>query len=407
MSNKKLFLLIALTSAVTLSGCGKKDAETEQPAPSKEEAQTEEVSEPVEELAAITPSDYLVKDASKYVTLASLDGLAAEQSIYEVTDEMVQDRVEEERYMYSEEVDKDKAEEGDTVYADVSYSVQGSDDSESDESTYFIIGDEDYGAEFDAQLLGKSTGDEMSFSVSYDDDTWYEEWSGKTVDFTVKVTGVYQTIVPEYDDDFIAENTEYDSKEEYEESLREMMESEYSQESYTSTVEDLFQSVIDQSEFDGYPEELYTDCENEIISYYGQFLGTTDKDTIMDSLGITAEDLESEVLDSVNLRLVICAICEKENLEITEDEYVSQVTEDAETYGYISPVEYENVNSRESLVWTMYQDKVGEYLYDKADITPVQGSADDLYANDIFEIETEEETVGADEIYAAELETEE
>ena len=193
MSNKKLFLLIALTSAVTLSGCGKKDAETEQPAPSKEEAQTEEVSEPVEELAAITPSDYLVKDASKYVTLASLDGLAAEQSIYEVTDEMVQDRVEEERYMYSEEVDKDKAEEGDTVYADVSYSVQDSDDSESDESTYFIIGDEDYGAEFDAQLLGKSTGDEMSFSVSYDDDTWYEEWSGKTVDFTVKVTGVYQT----------------------------------------------------------------------------------------------------------------------------------------------------------------------------------------------------------------------
>ena len=309
--------------------------------------------------------------------------------------------------MYSEDVEAEKVSEVSTVYADITYSVEGSEDPESTESTYLTIGDEDYGAEFDAQLIGKTVGDELSFSISYDEDVWYEEWIDQTVNFKVTVTGIYDTVVPEYDEKFVTENTEYASKEEYEEALSATMEEEYAQEGYSEAIDSLFQSVMDNSTFNGYPEDLYTECENESISYYGQFLGTDDRDEILEALGLTTEDLEAEVLDSVNLRLTICAICEAQGLEVSEDDYISEVTESAATYGYLSPVEYEEVNGRENIVWSLYQNKVAEFLYDKAEITPVEASVDDLYGDEFIEVETEEETFGADEIYAAELETEE
>ncbi len=405
MHNKKIIFLLALTAAVTLSGCGsKKDTGSDAGSSDNETVVTEEATEAEAKLEPITPSDYLVKDVSDYITLASLDNLSATQNAYEITDEMVQERIDEERYMYSDEVEADKAVEGSVVYADVTSSVQGSEGSENTESTFFTIGEEDYGEEFDAQLIGSSAGDELNFSISYDEDAWFDEWIGNTVDFDVKVTAVYETVIPEYDDAFVTENTEYTSKEEYESALRETLEEEYSQEGYSETIDSLFNSVMEQSSFNGYPEELYTSCEEEALSYYGQFLGTDDRNEILEALGLTDEDLDAEVLDSVNLRLTVCAICEEKGLEVTEDDYISAVTEDAEEYGYLNPVEYEEANGRENLVWTMYQDMAAEFLYDNAEITPVKASVDDLYGEEIVEIESEEET---DEIYYAELETEE
>ena len=426
MFHKKLFLLLAVTTAVTLSGCGGKEEPAQEPSNSSapdstasdsaqtelsatKEAATEAMSEFSETLKPITPSDYLVADVSKYITLGSLDHLSATQMAYEVTDEMVQERVDEELAVYSEEKEVEKAAEGNTVYADVTSSIQGVEGSESTESTYFVIGDEDYGAEFDAKLIGCSAGDELEFSVDYEEDVWYEEWENQTVDFKVNVTAVNETIVPDYTEDFVTTNTEFASKAEFEEALREEIEDEYTQDSYSDTINSLFQTVIDQSTLNGYPQELYDACEADTLSYYAQFLGTDDRDEIQASLGLSEDDLEDDILNTVNLRLAVCAICEAQGLEITEEEYISEVTEEADMYGYLSPVEYEEASTREMLVWDLYQNKAAEYLYDHAEITPVEVTEDEFYdeLGEFDEFETESETLGADEFYAAEIETEE
>lgn len=388
MTNKKWIALLALSAAVMLSGCGgeKKAApETtaDTAAQTEEQAATEpaitDVSEPESEeaLDPITPSDYLVKNASEYVTLGSLDGLTATQTVYEITDDMVQERIEEEMYMYSEETEVEKAADGNIVYADVTSSIQGEEGSEFEESTYFTIGDADYGEEFDKQLVGCAVGDELSFSVTYGDDTWFEEWIGQTVDFKVTVTGVFDLVIPEYDDDFVSTYTDYASKDEYESAVREMLESEYQESSYTETANALFQSVMDLSTFNGYPEDLYASCEEEMLTYYGQFIGEDDKDVILDAFGITKEDLQEDIMNSVNLQLLISALCEENGLEVTADEYVSEVTADAESYGYMSAVEYEADSSRASIVRSMYENKAAAFLYDAAEITTVTASAEE------------------------------
>lgn len=408
MSNKKLLILLGLASALTLSGCGgKKEPETEAPAPQATEApETEEF--PAEAaLSPITPSDYLVDDVSEYVTLGSVENLSATQITYDITDEIVQNRINDDLFMYSEEKEVEKAAEGDTVYADVSSSIQGSEEGETEESTYFVIGDEDYGAEFDEKLIGAAANDELSFSITYGDDAWFDEWVGQTVDFKVSVTGVYENVVPEYNEEFVAENTDYDSMDEYEESIREMIEDEYTEESYSETINTLFQAVIDQSDFNGYPEDLYNACREEILSYYGQFLGEEDPDAVMEALGITEDDLQADVLNEVNLRLITSAICQEHGLEVTEEEYVAEVTDSADAYGYASPLDYETDTTREAIVWTLYENKAGEFLYENAEITPVEATEEDLYDADLLEPETEGETYTAEEYLEAELETNE
>ena len=119
MKKKYLISALGLAAALMLSGCGGDKKETETSAQEKQTAAGTEassdisgstgetaddtdtadiVSEETETeteatIAPITPSDYLVKDASKYVTLGNYDGLEIVQYTYDVTDDMVQQQI--------------------------------------------------------------------------------------------------------------------------------------------------------------------------------------------------------------------------------------------------------------------------------------------------------------------------
>ena len=120
-----------------------------------------------EDLSKVVPADYLVQDADKYVTLGETKDLEAVQYTYEITDDMVQDEIDSELSEASEEISTDKPSvEGDTVYFTMTYKVEGDDsqDGEEEDSSE-ILGQEDYGAEFDEKLTGVSAGDKLDFSV--------------------------------------------------------------------------------------------------------------------------------------------------------------------------------------------------------------------------------------------------
>ena len=167
-------------------------------------------------IAPITPSDYLVKDASKYVTLGNYDGLEIVQYTYDVTDDMVQQQIDMDLQSAGTEEDIDTpSASGDIIYvslkavaenadsentseatteaalesssettteaasksssevsteaasentSDLLSADDTSDESDDAENTYFTIGNEEYGADFDKELIGLSTGDTKQFS---------------------------------------------------------------------------------------------------------------------------------------------------------------------------------------------------------------------------------------------------
>lgn len=399
MKKKNLLILLGLVAAVAVSGCGnknEKDTETtfttEAPAASADEDVEEETAAETEAaLDPITPSDYLVENIDEYVTLGEVSGLPVTQYTYEVTDDIVKDRIDMEVSSYSEEKEVDReSKAGDVIYADITSSVQGEADSEYTESTYITLGDEEYGPEFDKEMTGVSTGDTLEFSVAFDDDIWMEDWMGQTVDFKVSVTSICEVNTPEYNDDFVAANTEYKTTEEYEAFLREQIESENAQTSYTDAVEELYITAESDAVFSGYPQELYDLCKEEVLSFYSTFANTTEESEIYEMFGLTEEDMETEVLAMVNRRLIASAICEKNNLEITEEEYNAYVSDYAAYYGYEDVAQFEQDNSRPTLVWSLFESKAGDYLYENAKITEEAYVADEFDDLDIEEIDVTE-----------------
>lgn len=408
MNRKKIFVLLGLAAALGMTGCGNsgnKETEKTETAASQEEAVNEDAAEenPDEELAEedldeelvvedldeeeaavladedaedeteealdpITPSDYLVKNVSDYVTLGSLEGLSATQYIYEVTDELVEETIQSDLEMYADEVEVDRASaEGDVVYVELTSTVDGEDPAS--ESTYFTLGYEEYGADFDEELTGVVAGETKKFSITFDEDIWVEEWMNQTVDFKAQITSVCELSAPEYNEDFITEYTEFTSMEEYEEYIRDYLSADYEDLSYSDVIDSLFSSASAQSVFGGYPQELYDASKEELLSFYFAFTGSTDEEEVFELFGITEEDLDAEILNTVDRRLLVNAICEANDLEVTEEEYISFVEDYAEYYGYESAAQFEEDNTRTALVWSLYESKAAEYLYEIADIT--------------------------------------
>ena len=472
MKKKYLISALGLAAALMLSGCGGDKKETETSAQEKQTAAGTEassdisgstgetaddtdtadiVSEETETeteatIAPITPSDYLVKDASKYVTLGNYDGLEIVQYTYDVTDDMVQQQIDMDLQSAGTEEDIDTpSASGDIIYvslkavaenadsentseatteaasksssevsteaasentSDLLSADDTSDESDDAENTYFTIGNEEYGADFDKELIGLSTGDTKQFSVTFSDDDWVnEDWIGHTVDFTVTVNGVTRVTVPEYNDDFITNYTDYSSKEEYEAAVRKNLEDQYTDISYSDAIESLFQAALDATTFNGYPQDLYNTCKEESISFYRMFAGddgTSDAD-ILAAFGISEEDIDSEVLTAVNQRLLISAYCEANNITLTEEDYLNYLENNAADYGEESAASFEEDYGRDSLVWSLYQSKVADLLYNSAKITKTSYS-DDLFSDDLSDLQfgTESDTEAASDAETSE-----
>ena len=391
------YLMLTLAGTVVLSGCGKKDngksADETETSVSTETADGSEAETESHTLQPITPSDYLVKNASDYVTLGSYDGIEVVQYTYDITDEMIQEQIDAALLdAATEEEITTPAADGNIVYVTLKSSVQGIENGEETEDTYFTIGEADYGKDFDAELTGVSAGDEKKFAITFADDFWLDTWAGHTVDFDAAVTQVTQLQVPDYDDDFLATYTDYTTKDDYESSIRSALEDEYTQMSYSDAIDELFQAAEDATTFNGYPQDLYDSCKEEILSAYTVFAGDDDTsiDEVLDAFDITDADIDSETLDEVNHRLLISAYCEQNKIEVTEEEYVSFVTDNAAYYGAADAVELEDMYTRDALVWNLYESKMAKQLYKNAKVSETPYTEADALSEDDFALDETE-----------------
>ena len=88
-------------------------------------------------------------------------------------------------------------------------------------------------------------------------------------------------------------------------------------------------------------------------------------------------------------------------LEVTEDEYVSFVTDNAAYYGAADAVELEDMYTRDALVWNLYESKMADHLYKYAKVTETPYTEDDMLSEDDFALdETEALSENTDETEA-------
>ncbi|MDO5345067.1 MAG: FKBP-type peptidyl-prolyl cis-trans isomerase [Lachnospiraceae bacterium] len=392
---KKSLLLLAGLLVIFSFGCGKKEDTTSDTA--EDSAVAEDVDKEI--------SGYLIDNADQYVTLGNYKGLDIEKPVYQVSDSEVEMEIDNERYSYITFQKVDRASQsGDCLTVDLKATMEGEDTPVLDEQDYAIdLGSQEFGEDFDAQLENCKVGDTKTFSCSFDEDSWYEEWIGKTLNFEVTIKMVEEMILPDYDDDFVKNTLGFDSKEDYEASVREILLANYEDQSNAEAKENAILAALSVCEFSGYPDKLYDTCKSAVTSGYAAFASEygMDLDELYEAFDMTDEDIESEAMDEVNRRLFISALCQKEQLSVTTGEYAVYLNDQYAYYNYEDADSFEADLGKETVMWMLYEDKVSTFLMNNGSIYEADagqdgddlGIEDTYYGDDSEASETELETM--------------
>ena len=298
----------------------------------------------------------------KYVTLGEYTGMTIDRIVTTVTDDDVQEEIQNELYADAEfkEVTNRGAKEGDTVNIDYTGKIDGEEfDGGSDTGMDLELGSDTFLPEFEDGIIGMKKGETKDITITFPED-YDGTVDGKTAVFSVTVNSITEAILPEYNDDYVKENYDYDTTAEYEASLKSDLQEQYDEDATFTACSDALSEAVDNAEFDGYPEDMY-DVAKEQMEYENQ--------AFADQLGIELTDLvgedydiEEDILAAIHEKLVVYAIAEKEKLTVTDEEFDTYAEDNWELYGYDTKEDFISDYGDEEIRYSLLYDKVLNFL---------------------------------------------
>lgn len=267
--------------------------------------------------------------------------------VTEVTDEDVQNEFDSYMAVYNEEVevtDRDTLQDGDIADIDYVGKIDGETfEGGSAEGYKLELGSGSFIEGFEEGLVGVKKGEKKDLNLTFPESYYNSEYAGKDVVFEVTVNGIYKTVEPEVTDEFVKEKTEFDSIEAYKADIRKTME-----ESNESTAQNTRRSAIwkeivanaavkkyDEEEVKKYILEYKNYMERVIYSSYSMSF-----EAYLTNSGMEPADFKqtavTNALAAAKEQMILDAIAEQENLEVTEEEYQEYLNEYMENVGVTS-----------------------------------------------------------------------
>lgn len=275
------------------------------------------------------------------VTLGKYLGVSVKKADISVSEEEVNAEVEKERQSNARmvTVEDRAAEDGDTVVIDYEGFVDGvAFEGGKDENHALVIGSHTFIDTFEEQLIGKNTGDDVTVNVTFPEEYHAPELAGKPATFQVKINEIKAEELPEVDDEFAQDVSEFDTLEEYKESVKgklaERKENEAKRERENEIIEKIIadsQMEIPDAMVDTQTENMVDEFANRIaqqglsMEQYAQFTGMTEEKLM--------EQMRPDALKRIQSGLVLEAIAKAENIEVSEDDVETEIGNMAEMYG--------------------------------------------------------------------------
>ena len=374
MKKKTLGFLAAVLSMCMLAGCGAKDTGDGTDAATGAGAESTALKD---------------MDVDKYVTLGEYKGLEVSVDTVEV-DEDEWDSLVNNVYYGNITAENggimDRAvETGDTVNID--YEGKKDDvafDGGTAQGYDLTIGSGNFIAGFEDGLIGVMPGETVDLDLSFPDPYPNNpDLAGVPVVFEVTVNYICgENIIPEMSDQFIADNTDYQTVDEYKEYVRGYLK-DYKESTADSDREQaLWQQVMDNCTFAELPQDKVDEEVENMYNSYEQYAGYygLEMADFLEQMGMSEEDFRTELTsyaeNLVKRNLVFNAIVEKEGLTVSDDEYEKTAEEKATEYGYESKDAMEEAlgadTIREDILW----DKVLTLIADNATAKPASDTTD-------------------------------
>lgn len=272
--------------------------------------------------------------------LADYKGLEVKRDVKEVTDEQVKNAIDRELMRGSRLVETNKpVKMDDTVTLDFEGFVDGKAFEGGKAERYQLkIGSHSFIDTFEDQLVGLSVGDEKDVNVTFPSEYHQADLAGKPAVFKVKIHNVRERIMPELNDEFVQNSSEFDTVDAYKNNIREQLVKQAEMNADIEVDNRLLDMIVENTKID-LPEGMVAGEADRMIRGMEQQLAYQGATLEMYAtyMGKTVDELKADqrmmAERQVKGRLVLEKLIRTENLDIEESDIDARVAEMAETQG--------------------------------------------------------------------------
>lgn len=306
------------------------------------------------------------------VTLGQYKGVEVTKADVTVTEEEVQEALEKEQNNNARTIavtDRPVA-AGDTAVIDFEGFVDGvAFEGGKGEDYSLEIGSHSFIDTFEDQLVGKNAGDDVEVHVTFPEQYQAAELAGKPAVFQVKIKEIKAKELPELDDEFAQDVSEFETLDEYKESLKKELTEKKQNEVKRTQEDEAIQKIIDSSEMDIPDAMINSQCETMVEEFaqriaqsglsmeqYLQFSGMT-----MDKL---QEQVRPEAITRIKSSLVLEQIAKEENIVASEEDIDAEIAKMASQYGMEADKlkEYMGDSEKESMKREIAVSKAADFI---------------------------------------------
>ena len=243
------------------------------------------------------------------------------------------------------------------------------------------LGRDFYLPDFDAKLEGLKLDETKELTISLPEDFPRKDLAGKTATFEVRVKEAKERILPEPDDDFAKDLGEFETfealKEEIDKDLRRSLDNRSQKEIENQIID----ALIEKNDFE-VPESM---VENQIDNFLEQSMRNLaahgiDPKRFPAPTQAQRDHVRPSAVRTVKAGLILKAVCEQENIEVSDEELQAGIAERAEQMGLSADYlkdQLEEGKMLGELRETLLQEKVYKMIQENAEVTEEEPPADE------------------------------
>ena len=308
------------------------------------ECELEIVSQPTIDITQAEPGKAFIFTAEvatkPEVTLGDYKGVEVPKTEITVTDEDVDAEIKKEQEKNSRTINVEDrgAQLQDVVTIDFEGSVDGVPFDGGQATEYpLTLGSNTFIPGFEDQLVGAKVGDDVDVKVTFPEEYQAKELAGKEAIFKCAVKKIEAKELPELDDDFAKDVSEFDTLAEYKEHVKTNLEDKKADEAKRAKEDAAVDKAIENAQMDIPEAMLQTQCRQMLDDFSRRMQSQgLSMDQYFQFTGMTAEkmmeDMKPQALKRIQTRLVLEKVAEVENIQPTEEEVNEEISKMAEAY---------------------------------------------------------------------------
>lgn len=274
------------------------------------------------------------------VTLGEYKGIEVEKASAEVSDEDIEAELKKVQEQNSRLITvEDRAvEDGDQTVVDFEGFVDGTPfEGGKGEDYSLTIGSHSFIDTFEEQLIGKNIGEECEVNVTFPEEYHAKELAGKPAVFKVTVKEIKRKELPELNDEFAGEVSEFETLEEYKNDVKAKLSLTKQKEAATENENHVVDKVVENATMD-IPEPMIDSQVNNMVNDYARRMQSQglSLEQYMQFTGMTIDTLKEQMkpqaVKRIQTRLVLEAIVKAENITVSDEAVEKEIADMAESY---------------------------------------------------------------------------